>query len=297
MVNSSSLQLLLFTTYTREGKGIDDAQQRRYNRYYARFEQPDPFDGSYNLTNPQSLNRYSYTENDPVNFIDPSGLNAESGTGLTCYIVISGTHWDFPDGRRETTISSTRIVCHGGGAGSSMLNAGDLGGGGQQNPTPKPSLNCGVNPITNKPGINPATSGRLGELRTGIGGDGRFNSRGGRHQGIDIRAPLGTSVHANRDGVVTMSQYVNGYGNIVILRHSENAYTLYAHLQSPSEFKVGSSVSEGEVLGLAGRTGNVPRSQLASEDHLHFGFKSSAISLRKGEKFDDPVKYLNRPCP
>ena len=75
MIANSSVQPWVFTTYTRDGIGSDDAQQRRYNRYYARFEQPDPFDGSYNLTNPQSLNRYSYTENDPVNFIDPSGLS------------------------------------------------------------------------------------------------------------------------------------------------------------------------------------------------------------------------------
>jgi hypothetical protein len=39
-----------------------------------RFSRPDPSDGSYDLTDPQSLNRYSYTENDPVNFTDPSGL-------------------------------------------------------------------------------------------------------------------------------------------------------------------------------------------------------------------------------
>ncbi len=40
----------------------------------SRFHQPDPYDGSYNLTDPQSLNRYAYVQNDPVNFVDPSGL-------------------------------------------------------------------------------------------------------------------------------------------------------------------------------------------------------------------------------
>ncbi len=47
---------------------------RRYNRWHLRFDQPDPSDGSYDLTDPQSFNRYSYVENDPVNFTDPSGL-------------------------------------------------------------------------------------------------------------------------------------------------------------------------------------------------------------------------------
>ncbi|SRR6266404_38555 len=48
--------------------------QRRYNRWWSRFDQPDPYDGSYELTNPQSFNRYAYTQNDPVNHTDPSGL-------------------------------------------------------------------------------------------------------------------------------------------------------------------------------------------------------------------------------
>jgi hypothetical protein len=49
---------------------------RRYNRWWSRFEQPDPYDGSYELTNPQSFNRYSYVQNDPVNFVDPTGLHS-----------------------------------------------------------------------------------------------------------------------------------------------------------------------------------------------------------------------------
>lgn len=35
---------------------------------------PDPYDGSYDFTNPQSLNRYSYALNNPLSFVDPSGL-------------------------------------------------------------------------------------------------------------------------------------------------------------------------------------------------------------------------------
>ncbi len=63
-----------FTTYERDSIASDDAMHRRYNRRWSRFEQPDPYDGSYNLGDPQSFNRYSYTQNDPVNFVDPSGL-------------------------------------------------------------------------------------------------------------------------------------------------------------------------------------------------------------------------------
>ena len=56
---------------------------RRYNPGSTRFDQPDPYDGSYNLTNPQSFNRYAYVNNDPVNLVDPSGLNPDDPKPLT----------------------------------------------------------------------------------------------------------------------------------------------------------------------------------------------------------------------
>lgn len=74
-----------FTTYERDGNETDEAMFRRYNRWTARFDQPDPYDGSYDFTNPQSFNRYSYVQNDPVNFVDPTGLD-ECGPGDWCII-------------------------------------------------------------------------------------------------------------------------------------------------------------------------------------------------------------------
>jgi RHS repeat-associated protein len=70
----SGLQPHKYTTYERDANGSDEAMHRRYNRWWSRFDQPDPYDDNYDLTDPQSLNRYSYTQNDPVNFVDPSGL-------------------------------------------------------------------------------------------------------------------------------------------------------------------------------------------------------------------------------
>jgi RHS repeat-associated protein len=66
-----------YTSYLRDANGGDEAMFRRYENRLPRFSQPDPADGSYDLSDPQSLNRYSYTQNDPVNLTDPSGL-------LTC---------------------------------------------------------------------------------------------------------------------------------------------------------------------------------------------------------------------
>lgn len=63
-----------YTTYERDNNGGDEAQMRRYQSRWTRFSQPDPYEGSYNLSDPQSFNRYSYVSNDPVNQVDPSGL-------------------------------------------------------------------------------------------------------------------------------------------------------------------------------------------------------------------------------
>lgn len=155
---------------------------------------------------------------------------------------------------------------------------------------------CGINPVTGSLGINAVASGKLGELRSGIGGNGAFHSRGGHHQGIDVRAPVGTVIYTNRDGKVLFNGWAGGYGNSVIIEHDSNAYTLYAHLQFSGFFRVGETVNQGDDIGLAGRTGNPPKNQLETEDHLHFGFKSTKMILRRGAIFDDPVTYLNSDC-
>jgi RHS repeat-associated protein len=72
-----------FTTYERDGNHSDEAMMRRYNRW-GRFDQPDPYDGSYDLSDPQSFIRYSYTGNDPVNFVDPTGLDWVKVRRLKC---------------------------------------------------------------------------------------------------------------------------------------------------------------------------------------------------------------------
>jgi RHS repeat-associated protein len=51
----------------------DHAQFRQYSNVQGRFMAPDPYDGSYDASNPQSMNRYVYAMNNPLSNVDPSG--------------------------------------------------------------------------------------------------------------------------------------------------------------------------------------------------------------------------------
>jgi RHS repeat-associated protein len=53
----------------------EHAQYRQFSTNLGRWQSPDPYLGSYDLNNPQSMNRYSYALNNPASLVDPSGLD------------------------------------------------------------------------------------------------------------------------------------------------------------------------------------------------------------------------------
>jgi hypothetical protein len=111
---------------------------RQYHSYWQRFDQPDPYDGSVNLTDPQSLNRYAYVQNDPVNFVDPTGLDGiviDTGPPVTVIGNVSGSIGNSLAGLgelgREGSPADAILV---------VTIGDDIGGGGgdPQNPAPLP---------------------------------------------------------------------------------------------------------------------------------------------------------------
>jgi RHS repeat-associated protein len=64
-----------YSTYVRDDfSGLDYAQQRYYSSKLGRFISPDPYERSMRPENPSTWNRYAYVDNDPINNIDPFGL-------------------------------------------------------------------------------------------------------------------------------------------------------------------------------------------------------------------------------
>lgn len=86
---------------------------------------------------------------------------------------------------------------------------------------------------------------------------------GRRHQGADLPYPTGTPVYAAFDGKVRVSDWVGGYGNLVVIRHPNGLETFYGHC-SERKVKAGDWVHAGDVIALGGSTGR------SSGPHLHF---------------------------
>lgn len=70
--------------------GLDHTWWRKYDSAAGRWTSPDPYNGSMTVSDPQSLNRYSYVQNDPVNFVDPTGLDASGCSAEFSYSQCGG---------------------------------------------------------------------------------------------------------------------------------------------------------------------------------------------------------------
>lgn len=104
-------------------------------------------------------------------------------------------------------------------------------------------------------------------------GDGVVNN------GIKIRVKESTPIYAAENGTVIYADSgLKTYGNLILLRHNNGVITAYAH-NSQNMAERGEKVKKGEVIALAGMTGNV------TEPQLHFEVRRNARAI-------DPQKVL-----
>jgi murein DD-endopeptidase MepM/ murein hydrolase activator NlpD len=115
-----------------------------------------------------------------------------------------------------------------------------------------------------------------GKVITGYGA----KTNGKSNDGINLAVPEGTPIKAAEDGVVAYSgNELKGYGNLVLVRHSNGYVTAYAHA-SELLVKRGDTIKRGQVIAKSGQSGEVGSPQ------LHF-------EIRKGSSPVDPLQFLN----
>jgi murein DD-endopeptidase MepM/ murein hydrolase activator NlpD len=136
---------------------------------------------------------------------------------------------------------------------------------------PAPKVQA-VEPAGSSPGFRWPVRGRV------IAGFGP-ETNGQRNDGINLAVPEGTSIKAAEEGTVAYAgNELKGYGNLLLVRHSNGFVTAYAHA-SELLVKRGDQVKRGQIIARAGQTGSV------SSPQLHF-------EIRKGATPVDPVQYL-----
>lgn len=91
-----------------------------------------------------------------------------------------------------------------------------------------------------------------------------FNGRRQFHGGIDMACPKNTPIYAAMEGTIVYKGWSEVYGNYVMIQHHSGYKTLYGHMNSFSNHKVGSYVTTSSVIGYVGTTG------MSTGYHVHF---------------------------
>jgi murein DD-endopeptidase MepM/ murein hydrolase activator NlpD len=100
------------------------------------------------------------------------------------------------------------------------------------------------------------------------------------HQGVDIAVDYGTPVAATADGLVVHAGPYAGYGNLVILYHSNGVTTRYGHM-SRVTVEPGQRVKRGEQIGHAGSTGR------STGPHVHY-------EVRENDQPLNPMRFVGQ---
>jgi|GEM_PF-3836861 len=239
---------------------------RDYSATFGRFTTVDPIQ--------DGCNWYAYVNSDPVSWLDPWGLEPckqESGQDVTIEAGPSG-----------------------GGPYINGIYTGDFNPDRKErNPVIGPKLplaevrNGVATPLGTDYSYLESVTSEFGPDRPSFKTNNGEETLSG-HNGMDFGAPIGTRINSAMAGEVTyVDDKGNGsYGKVVIIKHDNGTYTLYAH-QSVIYVNVGNTVEAGEHIGNVGKTGKV------TGPHLHFGFDGNGDGeFKKDDMMDDPARLL-----
>jgi len=104
------------------------------------------------------------------------------------------------------------------------------------------------------------------------------------HHGVDVAIPVGTVLVAPAAGEIVHHGAGASGGFTLIVRHSEDLFTVYYHLEKPSHLPKGTKVKRGDPIARSGNSG------ASTGPHLHWEVRRS----RKWGDTVDPVGYLGR---
>ena len=111
------------------------------------------------------------------------------------------------------------------------------------------------------------------------------------HSGLDIGIPGGEPIYAAKDGTISyvrndvtaINNCDYGYGNYIVIDHGNGQSTIYAHIKYgsiPENIELGTTISQGEIIGQVGSTG------CSTGNHLHYEVKENGSTV-------DPALYLD----
>jgi murein DD-endopeptidase MepM/ murein hydrolase activator NlpD len=138
-----------------------------------------------------------------------------------------------------------------------------------------------------------------------LGGKGKITSNWGKrkpfkaknfvsdpiHNGMDIGGKSGTRVKAMAKGkVIKSGKNKDGYGNVVIVKHSNGQQSLYGHLRGKGKAKKGITIKKGGTIGKLGNSG------MSTGSHLHITISKKGKSALKNNLKDtiNPRKVIKR---
>lgn len=131
--SSTTLNQKYALTERDKATGLDHTWFRKHENRAGRWTSPDPYKGSINIGDPQTFNRYSYTNSQPTNFVDPTGLQISYYCQWWTWVYTDG-----PDKGQEVPGSTRWLVCYtvDDGRGGGGRHDVEIPGGGNTNSSP-----------------------------------------------------------------------------------------------------------------------------------------------------------------